>query len=743
MRIRPRLVPTALALVGLTSCSRAIVAPATASLRAARPDAIEITERGMLHVGVAEADITPPPGLAISDGTKSVGVGPRLRCAVFYFEYDAGDARPHEALAIAACDLGAPSSLLERLVAERVRRLTPLGADRVVVAASGAPGAPRIVPGTVDHEGVGGDALARFVADRIARAIAHAHDDAVRAGADAGCVAWSESSIRGHGAHRSPSFGRNAAVDAFAANRLSREEEAIFGASAVDAERATLGRVAVLRVDRCDESGKTSRPLGALALVDLSPAAMPATGDVYHPDVFGVAAREATAAFRDRERCPPTDEEGASCFVVGVAEGVAGDVIPNVTGRGSRETARLGEALGREIQRLHHEAEGSLLRDAPMRVAYRELTLAGALVEADTPFWRALRRDVYAPIGDGSRCGAPVALVSEGRKPTSCDPRLCATPEIGAVDDDPQGARLDPVSVDCQAPKVVRPRRFAEAPSELPRVAPLRVVYLGDRLLTTVPAEVSTLAGLRAARQLEAWLGSKGRADLGHVLTLSRASADVGAVTTEDEYAVQASGGARTLYGPSTSRFFADQELCLARWILEPLDLRSDAECALGQPDPGEMRALRVRGDEGTLPATRCAPEGDGRFVTSVTPDALAPLRGPPSSCGVDLRRVQRDGAEGFLARWIPPRACGSVAILPRVRVLDASDATREIDADDGAGIDERFVDGAWRITWVPGARARSRLLGRPFRLELSLEPLRPGARPHVERSEPFDPSCR
>jgi hypothetical protein len=274
-------------------------------------------------------------------------------------------------------------------------------------------------------------------------------------------------------------------------------------------------------------------------------------------------------------------------------------------------------------------------------------------------------------------------------------------------------------------------------------MAPITVAYLGDRILLSVPAEVTTLAGHRARQQVERWLGSKGRLDLGRVVEMTLTGDRLGEITTAEEYAQQASEGARVLYGPDSARFIANQELCLTRWLLEGVDEKSDRECTLGQPAPGVVRPLAFRpaASETTHPSAACVPSSRGRFVLAIEPDRALSLAPDPSHCSPDIRHFARDGERGWSVRWHPPASCAEPWAEPRVRIVEESG--HEVANDDGDGIEVRRLDGEWRVSWLPNARELSTLGGRSFHFELRLESGRSSTAAHVERSEPIDPGCR
>src|SRR5262245_20832347 len=143
----------------------------------------------ILQAGVAQADITPPPGLSLfghgPEGRVSVGVLLRLYCKAFVFT------RGEEIIALVPCDLGAPSLELQRSIAQRLVHgpsPIPIGADRLLLMATHTHAGPAHYFGPRQYGGgfssrePGFDPTVRdFLADRIATAVRVAYHKRVPA----------------------------------------------------------------------------------------------------------------------------------------------------------------------------------------------------------------------------------------------------------------------------------------------------------------------------------------------------------------------------------------------------------------------------------------------------------------------------------------------------------------------------------------------------------------------------------
>ncbi len=108
----------------------------------------------------------------------------------------------------------------------------------------------------------------------------------------------------------------------------------------------------------------------------------------------------------------------------------------------------------------------------------------------------------------------------------------------------------------------------------VPQVIPLQVVKIGTLVLACVPAEFTTVAGLRLKAKLKTVFAA--RAD--HVALAGYSNDYAFYVTTPEEYAAQAYEGAGTLYGPHTLAAYAQEMGKLA------VALRDGVAVATGVP---------------------------------------------------------------------------------------------------------------------------------------------------------------
>jgi neutral ceramidase len=182
--------------------------------------------------------------------------------------------------ALVPCDLGWPSFMVQRQIAERVQRELghvagskappPIGAEDIVLfaththAAPGHPFASTNDSGLMSSPQPGySDEVAAFVAEQIALGIAEAYRELAPARIGGGFTEL-------HG------VSKNRSLDALANNLLTPEERASLegGRVASLARRAIDPRLAVLRVD--DLSGA---PIGGLAVLGVHGTSIPSTSE--------------------------------------------------------------------------------------------------------------------------------------------------------------------------------------------------------------------------------------------------------------------------------------------------------------------------------------------------------------------------------------------------------------------------------------------------------------------------------
>ncbi|HEU4408170.1 MAG TPA: neutral/alkaline non-lysosomal ceramidase N-terminal domain-containing protein [Polyangiaceae bacterium] len=630
------------------------------------------------HAGVARADITPPPHLALfghgPEGRIATGFRLRLRCAAFVL------AQGRELVALVPCDLAAPSLALHREVGEQLaRRGVPVPLDRLLLMATHTHAGPahyfeaRRYSGSFSSYAPGYDPrVVEFLGERIAAAVAEAYGRLAPA-----CLSWRRDELAGLTFNRSyAAFARNRGAgggEAPALARAAEQERALSRgggpATPAAAERAVDAEISVLRVDARAPGAAScgpgaARPLGAFAVFGMHPTAIPNTNELYHGDVFGFAARAAEACLVEGEARP----EGAPwrCEargpregepVVGIANGVEGDLSPKAAFQSVAEARRLGRLLGRKIVELVEDREGRFpaLARGPLDRAYWELRLPGARLGAGAREALCPTAELGVAAGGGARDG-PTRL------------RLLTEANAGYRLARPHG---------CHGVKLPLTSYGADAEHDFPRLGPVALVRVAGGAIATAPGELTTVTGQRVREAVRARLGEAPAA----LPVVGLTNSYLQYFATGAEYELQLYEGASTLYGPRSSDFLVNHFGCLTNYLVRgdrggcDNPARPDAAEPL-RADPAPVVA-RLPGDEpdeaprGRAPiAARAAVDGEGAFVIE------AHLGRRPLRALSDRRRF-----------WVEIRRGGEV-----------------VDDDRGSNVEVREVGEGerWRVRWQP-----------------------------------------
>jgi neutral ceramidase len=632
------------------------------------------------QLGVAEVDITPPPGLGLfghgPESRVAEGTLLRLRCHAFVFVGPSAASGSSEALAFIPCELPAPSLLLQRKVAQLVNKQIPLGAERIWISAThthAGPGhyfASQNYSGPLSSRRIGFDEdVLSFLATRIAKAITQAYMDRAP-----GRWGWATRRVQGL------SKNRSYAIMLRNPQRPAQLEQQLGEPGLDPALNAVDQQLSLLRLETRDKDGGW-QALAALLVFGLHPTVIDHRNTLYNGDAFGYATRALAARLR---------EQHGRTVLVGMANGIEGDV----TSVRSEATPAEAERIGAQIAQHAWEAWNgddtgqaiALDANAPVRSRYRELNL-------------------------------PHAYTKHG-----C---LCKTPEVGTpvgggADDHPTfwraldafnpGARRRPEKEqdeDCQNPKYFIQGLGDSVPGiTFPEYAPIGVAQLGNGLLVTLPAELTTVVGMRIRESVQAVAAQHaGAPPIVAVVGLSHDYLQY--VASAAEYPAQHYEGASTLYGRHTGELLRAQATCLTAdlWGAAHADCGHDPKsgCAkqrtpIDQIDehPYNAGPFRAHWLDDVPDETR------GEFA----------LRAPTSAC-------TPDGAlalEAELGGLAPSDTLDPGSF--RVQVRDGSEV---LDDEQGSHLRVRWDDDRrlWTLSWTPDVEANPALCQRPVRFRV------------------------
>jgi neutral ceramidase len=671
-------------------------------------------------VGVAERDITPPIGLGMfghgPEGRVAVGIQLRLRCQVFVIIGSAQGNEEGGAVALIPCDLSAPSLLLQRKVAELAQaKGVHLGASDIMLMATHTHAAPGHFYGVKNYVSLltsrvlGFDErVFNFLASTIASGLVEAYDAAKKT---PGRIGWSQGLV-------TSTLSRNRNPQAI----LQNKHAPIWLAEKIETNRGRADEAAVdptisvLRIDRRVRRAEGDRkaeyaPYGVFATFGTHPTALSNTQDLYSGDLFGYATRYAASKIKKVQQYEPKAD-----VVVGIGNGIEGDVMPARTAANVREARRFGRALSEEIVarwQLLEPGDG-LDTKATVRVAYRELSLSGAKTSSTAK-------------RDRDTCERPELGTAMGSGAADHHTLLRIFPQFnsGVVANDTEGQR-------CGRPKlpILLPFNEARPDVDFPGHAPITVAQIGTHYVVGLPAEVTTVAGARirdaVADELKPHVpitkDNVGR----EIVVLGLVNEFIQYVATRDEYRLQLYEGASTLYGPASAELLTDQAACLAHW----LNTRDDASCRHGQssnvnvvgdlkyPEPSQTDLMS---DDTKSPAMPKELE----LKTTISPEGLLAFS------------VRFQGPEPELVKKRDDL---------RVEVFDVTKPDAVVDDEGGTAITLRhhpYGKNTWTATWLPELTPSNpdheSLCSKTYKFRIGS---RPKDNEDFTNSEPFKVDC-
>ncbi len=674
----PAVLTAALWLAPGSCASSSVTTPAPRS-----PEPAPSGELG-LKAGFGRADITPPPGLGLSDYGPAGGVAQGHRQRLYARAMILEDGRG-ERIAWVNLDLGQPSFLLHRESAARIVAETGIGADRLVLTATHTHAGPghffssrsynQFAPGTPGFD----PAVVEFLSDRVAQAIREAYVAMTRA-----VAGWVQEPVWGLTRNRSlETHARNPTVEGrpFPPPGLTPEQ------------RAVDPTWTMLRVDTISSRGDTV-PAGALSVFAYHPTGNPPANDLYDGDVSGLVAR---GLERHMDALAGVHRRFAPASVHLAANGAEGDVVleGSLDHDCDRPAQRTGVRPGgpRTPRALDEWTSGAgdpgsecvsrarrFVNEAGDTLAARAIGIfdrAGQGLRSDLSIRRSFRTvRLTGPEASTGLCpepqvGAGAAAGSEGSQSNLKDWKVLGLFPLNAR----EGA-VDTLSTGCQAPKRELPwiLRLGLGNLYLPTESQFMVVQIGDLVAAAVPLELTTEVGFRIRdamlrRSLEDGLGARATAVVG------LANGYMQYVATREEYQAQHYEGGSTLYGPGFAEYLQSELVEMTAELREGDHARVDPISG----DPGARRQIfphsgEPRPEHLVVTATSCGSDTVVVRWLDAPPGSLLPSDGPilelrRSRPGeetivtwdddrfVEVRGIESGNGRGYLweARWNPP----------------------------------------------------------------------------------------
>jgi neutral ceramidase len=498
------------------------------SVRPSAPPRLDPVE-GLL-AGVAEVDITPPPGLPkagySANAHDGAGFRTRLRARVLHLR--AG----RVSLAVVACDLLGGSAVVQHLVADAVARTTDVPLAGLMIGATHTHAGPGQFLGTDFYNRFASNrsgfdpAWTAFLVERIAGGVTEA-------------VASRQPARLAVGSADVWGLTRNRSIDPHVRNPEVEDRR-------TDPHRRYVNvnpRLHMVRVDTATD------PLGALMVFSVHGTGISVHAPEYNADLWAYLVGETADRIAAVTGTRP---------VVGAIEGTHADVAPALRPgmAGHVEARRVGRAIGAAAADLHAALGDELTAEVTLGAALREVDLDRDRTVAGTT------------LPDRPAVGA--SLVAGAFENTT--PVVHRIPPFKAGS--PKRWGSDPkwvIGSRWLQPAILPKRGF-------PRVLPVQVLRLGPAVLVGIPFEVTVGSGRVIADAVRPAAGGA------EVIVSSVANEYSGYVATPDEYALQHYEGGHTLYGPRTLPFLAAHAGRLA----------GELAAADGSPVMADVRAERA-----------------------------------------------------------------------------------------------------------------------------------------------------
>lgn len=529
-----------------------------------------------LRAGFARADITPPPGVGLAgdgpEGSEATGQRLRLYARVLVLEDSSGNR-----LALVAADLPLGSAGLQRRVADSTKINDGIDVDRLIISVTHTHSGPSHyfdseaynteASSVVGYDSVMLDSLAGRIAHAIHAAAQHLH----RARA-----AWGTRDIWGVTRIRSmPALLRNVPLpvaDTQAPATLTPEYKLV------------NPRMTMLRVDR-EVSPGVFKPAGAYSIFAMHATGNPTGNELLDPDISGIVERrlerhidslvtpdeypfvphgyslvangtegDVSPAWTPQSRCdlpklrpfeslqgpfgpdlwqwkPPSDAHLAACTHAGR------DVVEWIGGVVGSESITLFNSLGAMLSDRMELARAFTTLDLPrdheqFGICAKPAIGMSALVGADDAHTRVNGMRLFGIVSIG---------LTQGPDSPNGDPSECQAQKHQFLD-----VLFGPWLNDHVVSK------------QFPSHAELTLFRIGDRVIATVPGEVTTTAGRRMRAEILDSLRARGSA-VTDVAIVGLTDGYMEYITTAEEYTAQYYEGGSTLYGPGEAAMFGHQ----------------------------------------------------------------------------------------------------------------------------------------------------------------------------------------
>jgi hypothetical protein len=642
-----------------------------------------------LQAGVGRSDITPPTGFPtfgyVRDDAIARGQHTRLYARAIVLQQGA------RKLALVTTDIGiTPGGLL----VEVASRLAARGftQENIIVSASHTHSGPAgfanfqsdnfVAPTEgqpADFKVAGDPQLYGFLVERVAQAIVRADEDRGPAR-----IGWGTAVLSGVTDNRSldahlANFGYDLP---YGAGKVSMDPGGYLDTIDPDVD--------VLRVDRV--RGRRRMPIGAWLNFADHGTVNPYQLHTYNADHHGAASRLFERAIRRLGHVPRSQD------VVGAyGNSDAGDMTAGLRGRGMAYAEKVGGAEAAAFLRAWRKAGAQMAGAPAFDSRWTRSCFCGRTVDG-------------GQVASAPSVGLPFLTGSEENR----------GPLFDVTGDNNEGRRL-PADTGPQGRKI---QAIGPPVADFPAAVPLMAVRLGDRVVVTVPGEMTVAMGRRLRASV---LAATGPAGIHRAVIAGYANEYVHYFTTPEEYEMQHYEGGSTLYGKYSSNLVKDDLTTLAgdlaggtpapsAYAFDPRNgLAPDLRPYDRGPDHGAITAQpkAVQRLQRATFSWQGGPRGfdrplDRPFVTVERERKDRRWRAATDDLGLEIVwQVDDDGV--YTAQWQP----GIAAPAGRYRFVITANRYKLVSAPFRVGVSTALTGGRTRLVY-PAADLLTDITSRP-----------------------------
>ena len=482
--------------------------------------------------GVAERDITPPPGIPRAGyslwSTTGEGFRTRLAARAYYMKDPSG-----QGYAMIQTDLMAGSRILLAKVSELVNEKTGLNAGNITITATHTHSSPGQYLGSefynkhASHKAGFDPEFFDFLADQLAAAVIEAYDTQVPTK-----VATGKKAVWG--------LTRNRSIEPFRNNEnhqdISLDNSEVF--------HEINPYMYMVRLDGLTQDNGY-QPMGAFMSFSIHGTSIPRWDPMFNGDLWsyfqGDLKHLIQQAYPDSKKT-----------IVGGFEGTHGDMAPAMPleQSGYIWSKNVGTALAKEGWDLFQSLESKLASNSKINVAARHIDM----------------RDNNT-INDTEICDSAAAGVT-----TIAAPYEHESPVFAWLPYFKQGSTSWFNNDGCHGKRSIVGgswlQPLIEPKDSFPRDILFQLVQIGDLVIAPLPFELTAETGFRIQAAIESSYKNDGL-DIPDIMVSSLANGYTGYITTPEEYDIQYYEGGHTIYGRYSQPYVTEHLKDLSQALLK------------------------------------------------------------------------------------------------------------------------------------------------------------------------------